>query len=286
MNGMLDNKNKVIKNMIFEVRGKQVMLDKDLAKLYEITTGNLNKAKNRNIERFPSDFCFQLTKDEYTNLIFQNGISKIDKRTINKSLPYAYTEQGVAMLSAILKTKIATKISINIMRTFVAMRKYISDNLIEQNYINNMVLKHDGEIKLIQEAFESFKPNFNHLFFEEQIYDAYSLLLDIINKAKNRIIIIDNYADKKLLDLLSKTCKKVIIISCNMDADLIIKYMSQYNNIKIISNYLFHDRFIIIDDNQLYHCGASFKDLGKKCFAITKIEEKEVLSNLLKHIDI
>lgn len=159
------------------------------------------------------------------------------------------------MLSSILKTQIASQISVNIMRTFVKMRKYISNNLLEQNYINKMVLNHDERIAMLESTFSKFDTISNELFFEGQIYDAHSLLLDV----------------------LAKTNKDVIIHTKNIDTNLINKYKSQYNNIKIKINKSFHDRFIIIDNERLYHCGASFKDLGKKCFAINKIEDKYIL---------
>ena len=152
------------------------------------------------------------------------------------------------MLATILKSPIATEISISIMDAFVAMKKYISSSLIEQNYYNKMIIKHDNEIKLLQESFAklSTKEKNNHIFFEGQIYDAYSLLLDIFNKSKKEIIIIDNYANKELLDIVSKTNKNIIIISSNIDKILINKYMKQYNNLKIINDFSFHDRFIKI----------------------------------------
>ena len=204
-----------LENMIYEIRGKQVMLDSDLAKLYDCKNGtkSINLAVNRNIEKFPNDFYFQLTKEEYKNLRFQFETPNLTN--MSRTLPYVFTEQGVAMLSSVLKTKVATKVSINIMRAFVDMRKYISNNLIEQKYINNQVLKNTEDIKLLQETFEKFKPDNNHIFFEGQIYDAYSLLLDIFESSKESIIIIDNYADKKLLDLLSKTKKEIKVYSKN-----------------------------------------------------------------------
>jgi len=201
-----------------------------------------------------------------------------------RKLPRVFTEQGVAMLATILKTKIATQVSIAIMDSFIAMRKYISNNLIEQKYINNMVLKHDNEIKLLQNTFDNFQTKTNHIFFEGQIYDAYSLLLDIFETSKKSIIIIDNYADKKLLDLLSKTKKKIKVYSKNMNEELIKKYKSQYKNVEIINNDIFHDRFIIIDNKYLYHSGASFKELGKKCFGINKIDDLEILNHLLEKL--
>ena len=194
--------------------------------------------------------------------------------------PYVFTEQGVAMLSAIINTNVAIEVSIKIINAFVSIRKYISNNLLEQNYINKMVLKHDERISLLESTFSKFNIISNELFFEGQIYDAHSLLLDIFNTSKNSLVIIDNYISKELLDVLSKTNKDVIIHTKNIDNNLINKYKSQYHNIIIKINKSFHDRFIIIDNNVLYHCGASFKDLGKKCFAINKIDDINILKEL------
>ena len=194
--------------------------------------------------------------------------------------PYVFTEQGVAMLSAIINTNVAIEVSIKIINAFVSMRKYISNNLLEQNYINKMVLNHDERIALLESTFSKFDTFSNELFFEGQIYDAHSLLLDIFNTAKKSIVIIDNYISKELLDVLSKTNKEIIIHTKNIDNKLMNKYQSQYNNITIKINNSFHDRFIIIDNSTLYHCGASFKDLGKKCFAINKIEDINILKEL------
>ena len=218
---------------------------------------------------------FQLTKDEYNNLRFQ-----FETTNMSRTLPYVFTEEGVAMLSAVLKTPVAEQISIKIMDAFVAMRKYISNNLLEQKYINKMVLKYDERISLLESTFSKFDTFSNELFFEGQIYDAHSLLLDIFNSSNKSIIIIDNYISKELLDVLSKTNKEVIIHTKNIDNNLINKYKSQYNNIIIKINKSFHDRFIIIDDTTLYHCGASFKDLGKKCFAISKIDNIEMIKDI------
>ena len=195
MNEIITKENIKIENMIYEIRGKQVMVDSDLAKLYKCTNGtkDINKAVNRNIDKFPEDFCFQITKEEYEELLrFQNGTLKTNRGEHRKYLPHVFTEEGVAMLSSVLKTEVASKVSINIMRAFVEMRKYISNNLLEQNYINKMVLKHDEEIKLLQDTFSKFDTISNELFFEGQIYDAHSLLLDIFNTSKKSIVIIDN----------------------------------------------------------------------------------------------
>ena len=273
-----------IENMIYEVRGKQVMLDSDLAKLYECKNGTkmINQSVKRNKERFPEDFYFQITREEYNEILrSQNVTLELERGKYSKYLPYVFTEQGVSMLSSVLKTEKASGVSISIMRAFVAMRKYISTELLEQRYINNQVIKNTEDIKLLKETFTNFKTFSNEIFFEGQIYDSYSLLLDIFNSSNKSIVIIDNYISKSLLDILSKTNKKITIYTKNIDNNLINKYNSQYHNVTIKINNSFHDRFIIIDNKVLYHCGASFKDLGKKCFAINKIEYKEILYSIL-----
>ena len=276
-----------IKSMIYEIRGKQVMLDSDLAKLYGCTNGtkDINKAVKRNINRFPEDFYFQLTKEEHNSLKFHFGTSKIGNQGGVRKLPYVFTEQGVAMLASVLKTEIASQISVDIMRAFVAMRKFMSNSLLEQKYINSLVLKHDDDIKLLKETFDNFQntPN-NHLFFEGQIYDAYNLMMEILTVAKEKIIIIDNYAGRELFNLIKNITVPIKIYTKNIDQEAITKYMKQYDNIEIINNSKFHDRFIIIDDKILYHCGASFKELGKKCFGINKIEDSNYLKILLDEL--
>lgn len=166
------------------------------------------------------------------------------------------------------------------------MKKYISNDILEQKYINNLVLKHEDKINLIESTLSNFKNEElkNEIFFEGQIYDAYSLLLKILDLSKENIMIIDNYVDKELLDLLSKTNKKITVYTKNINKDLIKKYQLQYNNIEILENNSFHDRFIIIDNKKLYHSGASFKDIGKKCFEINKIDNKELVQNLINYL--
>ena len=277
-----------IKSKIYVIRGKQVMLDSDLAKLYECTNGtkDINKAVKRNIEKFPEEFYFKLNEKDIEDLWFQIGTKKINVETRGGRFknPHVFTEQGVAMLSSVLHTKKAIKTSIQIINAFVAMRHFISSNILEQKYINNMVLEHEDRLKLVENIFDNFKEENNHIYFKGEIYDAYSLLLDILNKAKKEIIIIDNYIDKNILDILSKINKKIIIITNDYNNTDYTKYKSQYNNIKLIVNNDFHDRFIIIDRKELYHSGASFKDLGKKCFEISKIEQDNILELLLDNI--
>ena len=281
-----------IENMIYEIRGKQVMLDSDLARLYQCKNGtkSINLAVNRNVKKFPNDFYFQLTNNETENLRFHFETSSSTTNYGGKRYnPYAFTEQGVAMLATVLHTPVAAEVSVNIMRSFVKMRKYISVNLIEQDNMKNMLIKHDNEIKLLQESFSKLeeKEKINHIFYEGQIYDAYSLLIDIFKEAKKEITIIDNYVDKSILDMITNLNVKVTIVTrkFNLLKDLDIKkYNKQYHNLKVIYSDKFHDRFVIIDKKVLYHSGASFKDLGNKCFAITKMEDKEYLETIIKNI--
>ena len=284
MNEIIEKEPIKVENMIYEIRGKQVMLDRDLAKLYECANGTktINLAVKRHIKRFPERFMFQLTEKELNELRFQLETTN----NMSRTMPYAFTEHGVAMLATILRTKVAEEVSIRIMDAFVEMRKYINNNLIEQTYINKLVIKDHERINLLEETFSKLeeKTKRNSIFFEGQIYDAYSLLIDILNTSRNEIIIIDNYAGKELLDILKDINKNITIISKNISDELEKKYLSQYQNINFIHSDSFHDRFIIIDDQILYHCGSSFKDLGKKCFAISKIEDKNILNNLVKEI--
>ena len=278
-----------IEEMIFEVRSKQVILSSDVAKLYKTETRIINQTIKRNIMRFPETFCFQLTVEEVVNLKSQIVISSLRNEIVHggtRYLPYVLTEQGIMMLSGLLKSDIAVKVNVQIIDAFVAMRKYISSTLVNQNFINNLVYKHDEEIKILKESFDKLqeKKKTNAIFFDGQIYDAYSLLLDILNSAKKEIIIIDNYAGKELLDILRKFNINIKIYSANMNEILIKKYKSQYKNIDFVCNNKFHDRFIIIDSTVIYHCGSSFKDLGKKCFAINKIESVKILNDVLNAI--
>ena len=270
--------------MIYEIRGKQVMLDSDLADLYGCKNGTkeINQAVKNNIEKFPERYCFRITEKEYSSLKSKILTSKGGSRKGHT----VFTEQGVYMLATILKGKLATSITIAIMDAFVAMKSIINTSLIEQKYINSLVLEHDNEIKLLQESFDklNIKENNNHIFYEGQIYDAYSLLIDILSKAKKEIIIIDNYAGKKLFDIIKDINIKVKIYTENIDNISKEKYEKQYSNIEIINTNIFHDRFIIIDNKILYHSGASFKDLGKKCFAITKMEDNNILQELLNKL--
>ena len=276
-----------IENMIYEIRGKQVMLDSDLAKLYNVETKRINEAVKNNPYKFPERFSFRLNEIEMENLWSKFSTAKISN--MSRSYPRVFTEQGIAMLSTILKSKVAVETSIIIMDAFVKMRKIISSNLIEQKYINELVIKDNERINLLEESFSKLeeKDKINHIFYEGQIYDAYSLLIDIFKEAEKEIIIIDNYADKSILDMITNLNVRVTIVTrkFNLLKDIDIKkYNRQYHNLKVIYSDKFHDRFIILDKKVLYHSGASYKDLGNKCFAITKIEDKEYLETILKNI--
>ena len=268
--------------MIYEIRDKQVMLDSDLAKLYHVETKRINEAVKNNMEKFPERFSFVLTNEEAINLRSKISTSRLNNHGGNRYAPRVFTEQGVAMLATILKSKVATQVSIRIMDAFVAMRKYISSDLIEHS---KMLINHENRLSLLENTFDSFKDKNNHIFFEGQIYDAYSLMIKIFDKSKNSIIIIDNYIDKNILDILSKTNRKVILVTNKYNNIDYEKYKEQYDNVTLVVNNSFHDRFIILDKKILYHFGASFKDLGKKCFAITKIESKEILDSLLDKLE-
>ena len=234
-----------IKNLIYCIRGKQVMLDSDVAMLYHYETKNINKAMKRNIERFPEDFCFRLTEEEIKNLRFQFGTSSLEEENYGgrRYLPYAYTEQGISMLSGILKNEIAIQVSISIMRTFIEMRKFISTNaqIFERlTSVEFKLLEHDNEINKVFNELQKKNKNVEVIIFTSQ--------------------------------------------NCNITKLDIKKFNEQYSTLKIAKTNRFHDRFIIIDNKEMYHCGASLKDLGKKCFGINKIEEEKIITEIMKII--
>src|SRR3989344_2023714 len=284
MNRELSDLNKDdIKSKIHNIRRVQVMIDSDLAGLYEVETFNLNKAVKRNIERFPNDFMFQLTKAEYDSLIFQIGISKIKGRGGRRSFPYAFTEQGVATLSGVLKSKKAIEVNIQIMRAFVAMRKFISLNsqlFQRMDIIEKKQIESDKKIDQIFDIIQSkeIKPE-KGIFFDGQIFDAYKFFSDIVRTADNSIVLIDNFIDDSVLTLFNKRKNnvKVTIFTKEISKQLLLdlkKHNSQYPPIDVREFKLSHDRFIIIDNKEAYHFGASLKDLGKKWFAFSKFDKE------------
>ena len=285
MNEMAERK--AIENKIYNIRGVEVMLDSDLAEQYKCVNGTktINLAVKRNFERFPSDFYFQLNEEEFNQIC---GFNLKPQKSKIRSLPYVFTEQGVAMLATVIRTDVAAKVSIDIMRAFVRMRHYIkyNDQLLPRKYLL-LEEKVENNTKRIDELFDKFNPKVitkNSIFFKGDIYDAYSVLLEIFNLAIKEIIIIDNYVGKALLDELRNIDKKIVIISSNINDNLRNKYLNQYSNIKFISNNSYHDRFIIIDRKIVYHSGASFKDLGKKCFGIHEIENKVDIDILVNEL--
>ena len=269
-----------IKNKIHAIRGHQVLIDEDLAKIYGVETRTLNRAVKRNVERFPEEFMFQLTEQEYTLLISQSGTSSWGGR---RKLPLAFTEQGVAMLSGVLKSDTAIRISIQIISAFVSMRNFISKNAEVFHRLDRVEIKqieHDYKFDEIFDAIQSkdIKPK-QGIFFNGEVFDAYKFVSDLVRSAKYSISIIDNYVDDSVLTLLSK-CQKnvnVIIYTNNISKQLILdveKYNTQYNPIILKEFNQSHDRFLIIDNKEVYHFGASLKDLGKKWFAFSKFDKE------------
>lgn len=274
-----------IQRKIYTIRDVQVMLDRDLAAFYGVETKVLNQAVKRNLDRFPQEFMFQLTKGELENWKSQIVTSNKEKMGLRK-LPYVFTEQGVAMLSGVLKSNTAVKMSIQIISAFVAMRKFILNNaqLFQRiDTVEKRQLKH--EIK----TDEKFEKVFNALqkkelepkqgiFFDGQIFDAYKFVAGLIRKAEKSIVLIDNYIDETVLTLFSKRKKKVAVtiytkeISKTLALD-IEKFNAQYPPVDVKVFKDSHDRFMIIDNDNVYHFGASLKDLGKKWFAFSKFDK-------------
>jgi len=271
---------KEIRNLIYTIRGKQVMLDSDLATLYQVETKNLNKAVKRNIERFPVSFCFQLTEKEVENLRFQIGTSSLNYGG-RRYLPYAFTEQGVAMASAILRSDIAVRMSVQIMEAFVEMRRMLISNASLFHRLDNIELKQLEADQKFEEIFKALESDKLHsekgIFYNGQVFDAYAFVSDIIRSAGSSIILLDNYVDDTVLTLLGKRNDNVTatILTKSMSNQLRLdlqRYNSQYPAIDIEIFSDAHDRFLIIDNTELYHIGASLKDLGKKWFAFSRMD--------------
>ena len=303
--------NEKIKSLIYTIRGKQVMLDSDVAMLYHYSTKRINETVNRNKQRFPENFCFKLTNGEYDVLRFKDITLNKDSiqenfenslrsqfATLNenigrgkhrKYLPYVFTEQGIAMLSGLLKNDIAIQVSINIMNAFVEMRKFLMLN--GQVYerltsVEYKLLEHDKKFDEVFNRLELEENIKQRIFFEGQIYDAYSIIIDILKKASKKILIIDNYVDDSVLKMLAKNKNNVEVViftsnKSNIQNIDIQKFNKEYPILKIAKTNKFHDRFIVIDNKEMYHLGASIKDLGKKCFAINRIEDIEIIEKII-----
>jgi phage regulator Rha-like protein len=296
-----------IQNLIFTVRDVQVMVDSDLAKVYDVEIRRLNEQVKRNIERFPESFRFQLTEEEFENLKYQPGTSSSTEplrsqiATIEtgrgkhrKYLPYVFTEQGVSMLSAVLRSETAVKVSIQIINAFVEMRWFLQHNAnvfnrldaVERRQITFETETEKNFEKLFQ-ALETGEPPKQGIFYDGQVYDAYRFVSDLIRKAKKSLILIDNFVDDSVLTLLCKRKKdvEVTIYSKTISKQLALdlkKHNEQYPPITVELFKDAHDRFLIIDEKEIYHIGASLKDLGKKWFAFSRFDSAavEMLSKL------
>lgn len=269
------------------------MVDSDLAELYKVTTGNLNKAMKRNLLRFPEHFCFQLTELEYENLRFQNGISSSNNNYGGRRyMLYVFTEQGIAMLSVVLKSDVAVEVSIKIMNSFVEMRNFLLSNKEMFSRLDRVELKQLETDRKLEEVFNYIASNTEvkqNIFFDGQIYDAFSFIVGLIQKAKKEIILIDNYVDINTLNILCKKNKNIKIKiytsgKGNLTTKDINKFNAQYEELTVKINTDFHDRFLIIDKIEVYHIGASIKDAGKKSFGITKIEDKDLVKSLVNKV--
>jgi len=285
---------KDIKNLVYVIRGQQVMLDSDLAMLYQVETKAFNQAVTRNAERFPESFRFQLTKEEFDALKSNNAA--LNGRGGRRYRPYVFTEQGIAMLSGVLRSNVAIKVSIRIMSTFVEMRRFIANNALLFEKVRDIELK---QLEYQRSADEKFDKVFRYIddhaeseqkiFFDGQIYDAFSLIASIIQKAQKEIILIDGYVDVDTLDILSKKNDSVDVkiytySSAKLSNRDVSVFNAQYPTLMVKKTQAFHDRFIILDGMMVYHVGASIKDAGKKCFGISLIDDPGVVADLLNRL--
>ena len=290
----------ILKNKIYFVRGKNVMLDSDLARIYGYTTKDFNRQVKNNIERFDNDFRFQLTKEEYYDILrCKNSTLELKQGQYAKYLPHVFTEEGIYMLMTVLKGERAIKQSKTLIRLFKSMKNYIIDNNLTKDYISyvqnlNLIegklIEHDNDIKLLRESFEKLekKEKKNSIYFNGELFNAYSKIIDILNSAKEEIIIIDSYADKKLLDIIKDIDKKVIIINRNnnlLKCLDIETYNKQFSNLEVRYDDSWHDRYIILDKEKFYSLGTSFNYLGNKTFGINMIDDIEIKYALLNKIN-
>jgi len=286
-----------IKDLILTIRGKQVLLDNDVARLYGYEVKRINETAARNKKRFPEHFRFQLTHSEAQEVLrLQPAITNSDKAHMRSQIataskrnvryrPYAYTEQGIGMLAGLLKNETAIQVSIGIMDAFVEMRTFINANRdVFQKIvsIDNKLMEHDKKFDEVFDLLHQPGVFKQSLFFKGQFYDAFKLVASIIQQAKTRITIIDNYIDSSVLEMLSKKQAQVLvtIITANpnrISEQYLCRFAAQYGIVKVIANRDFHDRFIILDNKEVYVFGGSLKDLGNKCFGVFKSEDSEEL---------
>ena len=277
-----------IKDRIYTIRGVQVMLDADLAQLYHVETKALNQAMKRNTNRFPSQFCFQLTKKERDELV--TTCDRLARLKHSSTYPYVFSESGVAMLSAVLHSEIAVKTSVSIMNAFVSMRHYLTDNSLVFQRLDRIELKQletDDKVNQLFKQLEKPEPDKAVIFFKGQMWDASSCIEQILEKAEREIILIDSYVDRKTLDMLSrkKTGVSVLMFTSASGNRITEKEISdfnaQYPSLEVGITDEFHDRFLILDRRKMYHIGASIKDAGKKAFEISPNEDPKVLECIL-----
>lgn len=284
-----------IKESIFSIRGQQVIADRDIAKLYGVTTSALNQAVKRNHKRFPERFMFQLTDEEFHKWKSQIVISKMSDSSFRMGLrtkPYVFTEHGVTMLAAVLKSQTAINISLSIIDAFIAMRRFISMNEDVFKRVQMLELRqnldqehNEAQFKKVFAALEEKKSSVQGVFFDGQLWDARMLIDEIIQTAKQSIILIDNWVSVSTLNMFASKNENVFLkivttphrdkngnLKQNISQEDVLKFNAQYPKLKIIFNNTFHDRFLIIDDRDLYLIGASLKDLGKKCFGFTQLD--------------
>ena len=279
-----------IRNLIYNIRGKQVMLDSDVATLFEYATKDLNRNVKNNIERFPEYYCFQLTNEEYKSLRCKNfTLNENGRGQHRKYLPYVFTEYGITMLAGLLKNQVAVNVSIKIVNSFIEMRKFLASNGQVFERLTNVEYQLQEHNKKFDEVFNQLQLGENikqRIFFDGQIYDAYSIIIDIIKKANKKILIIDNYIDDSVLKMLAKKKNNVEVVILTSDKSNIEKldvkkFNKEYPILKVAKTNKFHDRFIVIDNKEMYHLGASIKDLGKRCFAINRIEDIEIIEKII-----
>ncbi len=292
-----------IRSMIYVIRNQQVMLDSDLAMLYQVETKVFNQAVKRNMVRFPDNFRFQITRDEFETLRSQIVTSKgnTDKdvgRGGRRYLPYVFTEQGIAMLSAVLRSDVAIQTSINIMNAFVEMRRFISNNALLFERISAVELHQleyqkqtDEKLEQIFEYISEHEESNQKVFFEGQIYDAFSLIVSLIQKAEKNIVLIDGYVDIITLNLLSKKKEDVSVTIYTQKRARLSKtdvenFNAQYPVLEVKCTKAFHDRFLILDRKTAYHIRASLKDAGKKCFGITLIQDAGIIRDILQRLEL
>ena len=288
MNEIVDEKLN-IEDMIYEIRGKQVMLDSDLAKLYKCKNGTkeINQAVKNNLLKFPERFSWVLTDEE--TFYLRSKLLTTNYSKMSRTNHRVFTEQGVAMLATILKSKIAIDVTIGIMDAFVTMRHYIGGDLNRLSNIESKVIEHDKNIKMLQDSFNKLEENkeVNEIYFNGKIYDAYSKIIDIFQETKKELIIIDRYIDKTILDMIKDLKCKVILITSKKSKLTkldIEKYNSTYNNIIIIYDDTYHDRYFIIDKNKIYHSGNSVNHIGYRKSSINVLEDEKVKNSIIDDI--